>query len=311
MGKSKRKAKKSPIIILIYLIILGIGCFLTINNYLQIKKYQKDTITQKEKYNKIKNDYHNVLKTNQEFSTELNKLEHMDQTIENTKKEVFDLAKKVETTIQEGNGKVKIAYLTFDDGPYYLTNDVLNTLNEKQVKATFFTIGLGKDSCIDNRKEDCTTIYKKITDNNHTIANHTYSHAIFAGLYSSVDNFIADVQKQETLIYNKTNIKTNIMRFPGGSSTAKNLKEPIITKLREKGYGWVDWTAQDGDGGGLKTKEQAWNTFTKSIDKDIEVVLFHDYNHITYSILPDVIRYLEDNNYILLPLFYDSVMVNK
>ncbi len=311
MGKSKRKVKKSPIIILIYLIILGIGCFLTINNYLQIQKYKKNTISQKEKYSALDNKYKELLKTNQEFSAELNKLEHMDQTIENTKKEVFELAGQVESNIEEGKGKVKIAYITFDDGPYELTNDVLNVLNEKQVKATFFTIGLGKEACIDNRKVDCTTIYKKITDNGHTIANHTYSHAIFAGLYSSVDNFVNDVQKQEDLIYSKTNVKTNIIRFPGGSSTAKNLKNGIVTRLKEKGYGWVDWTAQDGDGGALKSRDQAWKIFTNSINDNLEVVLFHDYNYITYSILPDAIKYLEDNNYIILPLFHDSVMVNK
>ena len=47
--------------------------------------------------------------------TELNKLEHMDQTIENTKKEVFDLAKKLEANIEKDTGKAKIAYITFDD----------------------------------------------------------------------------------------------------------------------------------------------------------------------------------------------------
>ena len=45
--------------------------------------------------------------------------------------------------------------------------------------------------------------------------------------------------------------------------------------------------------------------------ENIEVILFHDYSYITYSILPDVIKYLEDNNYIILPLFYESIMVNK
>ena len=175
----------------------------------EINKKIKNFFTEKE--NDINTVYKELLKTNQEFSAELNKLEHMDQTIENTKKEVFELAGQVESNIEEGKGKVKIAYITFDDGPYELTNDVLNVLNEKQVKATFFTIGLGKEACIDNRKVDCTTIYKKITDNGHTIANHTYSHAIFAGLYSSVDNFVNDVQKQENLIYNKTNVKTKFL----------------------------------------------------------------------------------------------------
>lgn len=312
MGKSKRKAKKSSFIItFIYLLIIGICSYLSINNYLQLTKIKTNNIKQKSQYKQLNNKYEELLKNNKNFSTELEKEKNIDQTINNTKTEVFNLAKKVEENIQNGKNTYKIAYLTFDDGPYYLTHEVLNTLKERQVKATFFTIGFGKESCIDNRGYDCTTVYKKIVDNGHTIANHTYSHAIFAGLYSSVNNFINDVQKQEDLIYSHTGIKTNIVRFPGGSSTAKNLKGEIIERLREKGYGWVDWTAQDGDGGGLKTREQAWSIFTKTINSNIEVVLFHDYNYITYSILPDAIQYLEDNNYIILPLFYDSIMINK
>ena len=46
-------------------------------------------------------------------------------------------------------------------------------------------------------------------------------------------------------------------------------------------------------------------------NSDIEVVLFHDYNKYTYAILGDAIDYLEKKDYILLPLFYESVMVNK
>ena len=53
------------------------------------------------------------------------------------------------------------------------------------------------------------------------------------------------------------------------------------------------------------------DNFTNSINQNIEVVLFHDYNKITLSILPDAIKYLKDNNYILLPLFYESNMINK
>ena len=311
MGKSKRKAKKSPFIIIIFILIIGICGYLSFNNYTKINKLKNDNNKKKAEYLVLSKKYNELLKSNKDFSNELEKEKDIDQTIDNSKKEVFELAKKAEENIQNGKTNYKIAYLTFDDGPYYLTHEILNVLKEKQVKATFFTIGAGKESCIDNRSFNCTLLYKKIVDNGHTIANHTYSHAIFAGLYSSVDNFIRDIQKQEDLIYSKTNVKTNIMRFPGGSSTAKNLKNDIIIKLREKGYGWVDWTAQDGDGGALKSRDQAWNIFTKSINDNIEVVLFHDYNYITYSILPDAIKYLEDNNYIILPLFHDSVMINK
>ena len=46
-------------------------------------------------------------------------------------------------------------------------------------------------------------------------------------------------------------------------------------------------------------------------NEDIEVILFHDYNYITLEALPEVIEYLKDDNYVLLPLFYESRMVNK
>ena len=87
--------------------------------------------------------------------------------------------------------------------------------------------------------------------------------------------------------------------------------EKPLEELKKNNYGWVDWTAQDGDGGNLTSKEQAWSIFTSSINENIEVILFHDYNNITLSILPDAIEYLQNNGYIILPLFYESNMVNK
>ena len=87
------------------------------------------------------------------------------------------------------------------------------------------------------------------------------------------------VIKQEEHIKNQTGgYVTNIVRFPGGSRTAGGLKEPIIKALRNRGYGWVDWTAGDGDGGDLSTKEQAWNNLKPQIDNSLEVILFHDYH---------------------------------
>ena len=35
----------------------------------------------------------------------------------------------------------KVIYLTFDDGPSNITNNILDTLKENNVKATFFIIG--------------------------------------------------------------------------------------------------------------------------------------------------------------------------
>lgn len=313
MERNENKARKSLIIVLlvIYIIVIFISTYfiIAINKEYKNNKLEKDnlskTLEEKTSYLEEKNSYQKELKE---------KLDNLDNISENTnklKEEVFSLASKLEKQIKDGKNTYKIAYLTFDDGPYYLTNQFLDVLDKYNVKGTFFTIGLNKDICFDNTSQSCSGMYKKIVDRGHTIANHTYSHAIFRGLYSSADSFIYQVTLQENKIKDKTGVKTNIVRFPGGSATSGSLKNSIIAKLRSKGYGWVDWTAQDGDGGALANKAEAWKNFTNSINEDIEVVLFHDYNNITLSILPQAIEYLEKNNYIILPLFYDSVMVNK
>ena len=308
----KVEKKKSPLKIVIFILVasilvLGLAIFLFI-------RYKDDKTT----YNKLKKELDKqnesltaVKLTLEDIKKEEAELEGIDDKISELRKEVNKLTIDLEKAIQAGKTKYKIAYLTFDDGPYYLTHSVIDVLKKKRVKATFFTIGLGKETCFDNSGASCMGLYKKIVDNGHTIANHTYSHLIFNGLYNSTYSFITQVEKQEKLIKDKTGVTTNIVRFPGGSGTAGTLKNGIISELRKKGYGWVDWSAQDGDGGSLSDTTTAWNNLGSSVNENIEVILFHDYNRITYSILPDVIDWFESKNYIILPLTYDSVKVNK
>ena len=60
-------------------------------------------------------------------------------------------------------------YLTFDDGPIpEITEWVLQLLQEKQVRATFFCIG-------DNVKKH-PELYQKILNEGHVLGNHTFNH---------------------------------------------------------------------------------------------------------------------------------------
>jgi len=312
MEKNKRNYRKRFIIITIFLLVLiiflSIICFVTFNDYTKETNVNKELTLE---YDKLVEQNRDSILIQEQINKNLNEIKMLDDNISKTRNEVFTLVSKLEQKIKNGESDYKIAYLTFDDGPYYLTYDYLKILDKYNVKATFFTIGTGKNSCWDNKSKDCTKLYSEIVNRGHTIANHTYSHAIKYGLYSSIDSFIYQVNKQEQLIKEKTGVTTNIIRFPGGSGTAKSLKNGIINELRKKNYGWVDWTAMDGDGGSISSKEQAWNIFVNSINQDIEVVLLHDYSSITVAILPDIIEYLQEKGYILLPLFYDSVMINK
>ena len=274
-----------------------------------------------EKKLKRKQDENDIIETDkaakeknvEDIEEEIYNLNNIEENIKEERDNIFKLASELEQRIQNGQGNgYKIAYLTFDDGPYYNTYKVLDILNEKHVKATFFTTSCNGEYCYDNKNANCFAMYKEYVRYGHTIANHTYTHGIWKGLYSSTDSFMNAVERQEEHIKNYADgYVTNILRFPGGSSTAGKLKNSIIERLRAKGYGWVDWTAQDGDGGSMNDWNTGWRNFTNSIGGDIEVVLYHDYHKVTTSMLPNMIDYLRERNYILLPLFYDSVMINK
>ena len=316
LGKSKKQAKIRYIIsIIVIAILIIIMSLFTINNYLLTNKYITELKKKHVTLDKLKNETIELNNKYKELESYYEEIQNTDALIDNAKKEVFSLASETEKKILNNKTNLKIAYITFDDGPYYLTDKVLQILKEKKIKATFFTIGEDKDTCYDNKNYSCKDTYKRIVDAGHTIANHTYSHGIYRGLYSNANAFMDQVSKQEKLIQDRTGVKTNILRFPGGIGTANALArgevENIKAKLKERGYGWVDWTAQDGDGGYVPNYDTAWKNFTNTINEPIEVILFHDYSTITASMLPDAINYLEEKNYVLLPLFYDSVKINK
>lgn len=307
-SRSKRKDK------LIYYITIPISLLLIIANTYFIYSNMKLKETLEENQKILENSKNNFELNNNklnEIKIEIDNLNEIDVNIEKEKKEYFKTLKEFEDKVSNKEVNYKIAYLTFDDGPYHLTNKYLEVLEKYNVRATFFTIGLDKEKCFDDRSKSCQEVYQKEAKYGHTMANHTYSHLIFKGLYSSTDSFINSVKKQEKLIKDKTGIKTNIVRFPGGIASSGSLRNSITKKLKELGYGWVDWTASNGDGGYVPDKETAMNNLKKTIDEDIEVILFHDYSSVTLSILPEVIEYLQSKNYVLLPLFYESKMVNK
>jgi len=314
MERNKGKIKLSITVINVILIIALI--------YFGYQKYQEyqDNLKAKtkirEEYQLLMNDENLDEEKINDINKKIDELNRIDETIHTTKEEIFTLASSLEKKIQNKETNMKIAYLTFDDGPYYNTYTVLKILKENHVKATFFTTNVNGEKCYDNKNYNCQEVYAAIAKDNHTIANHTYNHGWNRGLYKSADTLMEMVKKQEELIKEKTGLTTNIMRFPGGSGTpiaqgGRARFNTMTAKLKENNYGWVDWTASDGDGGSLSDYNTGWKNFTSTINDSIEVVLFHDYHKITTAMLPNVIKYLQEKNYIILPLFYDSVMINK
>lgn len=198
----------------------------------------------------------------------------------------------------------KVVYLTFDDGPWKYTPDILEILTEYDVPGTFFVVG----------NTPYTHYISDIAENSHAIGLHSYSHD-FGQIYSSVESFFDDLQKIDDIVYELAGIRSKIIRFPGGSSAraggAKRVMEQLKEELKDRGYVYFDWNCDSSDKRGAKTADAAMRQIKNMTDtqKDIITVLMHDTQKVTVEYLPLVIEYFRDLGYEFLPLGVGSPAV--
>ena len=204
---------------------------------------------------------------------------------------------------QREDGK-KIAYLTFDDGPSeYVTDEILDVLNEKGVKATFFILG----SMVD-KNDYAKSVLKRIVKEGHAVGNHGYSHRydiLYPGGIVNVENFMADMKKSEDVMKEVLgdSFSTNVIRFPGGhGSWDTSAIDPI---LKERGYSYIDWNTLNGDAEshGLSS-DQLLDKLKETIsdlegNNDVIVILMHDTDQkqSTAQYLSNAIDYLSSEGY--------------
>lgn len=203
-------------------------------------------------------------------------------------------------TFGRSEGK-KYVFLTFDDGPNsVITPQVLDILKAYDIKATFFVLG----SCAANNPE----VLKRIFEDGHAIANHTYSHdykKIYPNRSVNIPAFQAEVDKTKDTIIKiiGSSSSLRVVRFPAGSF--ETWKNPMKDKLISQGMYFMDWNAENNDG--LKhnvSKEEQLNTlgnnisYAESCNKNL-VVLMHDSvtKQSTVDALPTIIELLKSKGY--------------
>lgn len=236
--------------------------------------------------------------------------------IKQLSEESFDLAAKLETDIQEGKSSKRICYITLDDGPYNRGKKWLELFSKYNIKATFFLTTANGNKLPDQADLTAASMYPEYLKYGHTIGNHTYSHNYSdGGIYSGAKAFMKDVNKQQEFTQEATGGYTpQMIRFPGGSGQAGESADAIKEALRGEMLGWVDWTVDSGDSWGADraTKEAIIkNVKDAAEDQKIMVLLCHEWSQTSIDAMPEIIEYLESKGYVFMPLFYDSVMVQK
>lgn len=183
----------------------------------------------------------------------------------------------------------RVVYLTFDDGPKKDTPELLSLLEELDVPATFFLVGLSVRAFPDYAK--------MIVDAGYAVGCHSMSHS-YNRLKESTDYVARDLARFTALMRETADpeFATDLYRFPGGSTSYSSRTKSFV---RDQGYAWFDWNVMTGDAQYTFKSDQAMLDYTLSQVKDKEVVilLMHEAKERTRRILPELVAYFRENGY--------------
>lgn len=196
----------------------------------------------------------------------------------------------------------KVIYLTFDDGPWKYTAQLLDLLAKYDAKVTFFTT---------SAYPEYADLIKREAEEGHTVAIHTYSHQ-YKKIYASSTAYWNDFNAQKKVITDLTGEEPTLFRFPGGSSnTVSKFTPGIMTTLSKqataKGLVYFDWNVSSGDAG--KTTDS--NTVLQNCKAGVQtikdpVILCHDVKDFTVKAMESFVPWAIENGYTFLPLTKDS-----
>ena len=191
----------------------------------------------------------------------------------------------------------KRAFLTFDDGPSSNTNQILDILNERGIKATFFVLG----SNVEKNPE----MVKRMYDEGHFIANHGYSH-VYETIYQSPQAVLDEYNRCNQVVRDaigEREYNSHLFRFPGGLVGGKyaDIKNQANDLLLQNDIVHVDWNALNGDSETTSpTVEYEVQRVQETVgDKQSVVILMHDAQAktVTVEALPTIIDYLKGQGY--------------
>ena len=197
----------------------------------------------------------------------------------------------------------KTAYLTFDDGPSGNTDIILQTLQEENVKATFFVVGTDNAGNLARMR--------RIVQEGHTIGMHSYSHS-YKKIYASVEAFLKDMYQVFNLIKDTTGVTPTCFRFPGGSINSYNkaVYKDIKAEMIRRGFVPYDWNVSSGDASTTKyTPEQLTGHVLNGIgSKSRIIVLMHDSSskENTAQAVRQIIIGIREKGFIFAPLDYQT-----
>ena len=132
----------------------------------------------------------------------------------------------------DGSAKKAEFALTYDDGPGYITEDLLKLLEKHGVKAAFFMLGTSARAYPDR--------VKKVAEAGHLVCNHTDTHKLWKNTAKLPDHeaiLQKELEKAGAAIEKAGGGRPTVLRMPNGYD------KPWVRQVAGKlGYTLVNWT---------------------------------------------------------------------
>jgi delta-lactam-biosynthetic de-N-acetylase len=182
---------------------------------------------------------------------------------------------------------VKVAMLTFDDGPTKdVTPQILDTLKKEKVRAIFFVTGYGI--------EQAPEMVKRASDEGHIIAVHTVTHPDMATLSQAEQR--KEIEPVIAKIKEITGKQPAYFRPPFGS-----YNKDLLALCKELGLKVVTWSdgSLDWDGvdkNGHKDPQKVVDAVMDQLHPGADI-LMHDTHQHTADALPKLIAAMRAKGY--------------
>lgn len=177
--------------------------------------------------------------------------------------------------------EAKCIALTFDAGPGKDTPRLLDILKEEKVPATFFL--LGKNHVLAHPET-----VRRIADEGHEVANHTWSHGILTDL--DRDGIREELARTQNAIAKITGHKPTLMRPPQGRTNGD-----VTDISRELGLSQILWSATAKD---YSTTDSALIERRILDDASADgIILLHDIYDGTVPAVPGIIKKLKERGF--------------
>lgn len=188
--------------------------------------------------------------------------------------------------------------ITYDDGPYIYTNQVLDQFAEYGFKATFFITGINNGKGAIDTTSSWADVIRRMVAEGHQVASHTWSHQDLS--------VITDAQRYDQMVKNEMAIRNIIGKYPTYMRPPySSCNAACQTVLKNLGYVVSYFDLDTDDYNQLSNIQVAKDNFKRILDETPggatsgdRLSIAHDIHEATaLDLTPYMLQYLRDQGY--------------